>query len=143
MKRLLLAAALLALPAHAQLPDTIRIGVLTDESGPYADTGGPGSVTAARMAVTDFGGTLDGHPIEIVHADTLNKPDVASSIARRWLDTEGVQAVVDLPVTPVALAVQQLAKKKNRTVMITGADQRVQTISGGGAFLPVNPACLP
>ncbi len=127
MKRLLLAAALLAaLPAvaqqsGAQLPDTIRIGVLTDESGPYADTGGPGSVAAARMAVADFGGTLDGHPIEIVHADTLNKPDVASAIARRWFDTDGVQAVVDLPVTPVALAVQQLAKEKNRTVMITAA----------------------
>ncbi len=73
------------------------------------------------MAVADFGGTLDGHPIEIVHADTQNKPDVASTIARRWFDTEGVQAVVDLPVTPVALAVQQLAKEKNRTVMITAA----------------------
>ncbi len=95
--------------------------MLTDESGPYADTGGPGSVAAARMAVADFGGTLDGHPIEIVHADTQNKPDVASTIARRWFDEEGVCAVVDLPVTPVALAVQQLAKEKNRTVMITAA----------------------
>ncbi len=123
MKRLLLAAALLVatFPARAELPDTIRIGVLTDESGPYSDTGGPGSVAAARMAVADFGSTLDGHPIEIVHADTLNKPDVASTIARRWFDAEGVQAVVDLPVTPVALAVQQLAKEKNRTVMITAA----------------------
>ena len=119
----LFAFALLAvsLPARAQLPDTIRIGVLTDESGPYADTGGPGSVVAARMAVADFGGALDGHKIEIVHADTQNKPDVASTIARRWFDTDGVSAVVDLPVTPVALAVQQLAKEKNRTVMITAA----------------------
>ncbi len=126
MKKLLLACALLAplpasLPAWAQLPDTIRVGVLTDESGPYADTGGRGSVVAARMAVADFGGALDGHKIEIVDADTQNKPDVASTIARRWFDTEGVQAVVDLPVTPVALAVQQLAKEKNRTVMITAA----------------------
>ena len=123
MKPILLACALLALalPARAQLPDTIRIGVLTDESGPYADTGGPGSVVAAQMAAADFGGTLDGHKIEIVHADTQNKPDVASTIARRWFDTEGVSAVVDLPVTPVALAVQQLAKEKDRTVMITAA----------------------
>ena len=122
MRRLLLACLLLAaLPARAQLPDPIRIGVLTDESGPYADTGGPGSVTAARMAVADFGGSLDGHRIEIVHADTQNKPDVASTVARRWFDEGGVSAVVDLPVTPVALAVQQLAKEKDRTVMITAA----------------------
>ena len=123
MKRVLLACAFLitSLPAFAQLPDTIRIGVLTDETGPYADTGGHGSVVAARMAVQDFGGTLDGHKIEIVDADTQNKPDIASSIARRWFDTEGVSAIVDLPVTPIALAVQQLAKEKNRTVMITAA----------------------
>ncbi len=123
MKTLLLACALLAAvaPARAQFPDTIRIGVLTDESGPYADTGGPGSIAAARMAAADFGGAIDGHPIEIVHADTQNKPDVASTIARRWFDEQGVVAVVDLPVTPVALAVQQLAREKNRTVMITAA----------------------
>ena len=124
MKTLLLACAVLAaavLPARAQFPDTIRIGVLTDESGPYADTGGPGSIAAARMAAADFGGAIDGHPIEIVHADTQNKPDVASTIARRWFDEQGVVAVVDLPVTPVALAVQQLARDKNRTVMITAA----------------------
>ena len=116
-----LAAILAASPVLAQGVAPVRIGVLTDESGPYADTGGPGSVAAARMAVADFGGTLGGAPVEIVHADTQNKPDVASTIARRWFDTEGVQAVVDLPVTPVALAVQQLAKEKNRTVMITAA----------------------
>ena len=124
MKRAILAMGLLVLfggPAGAQLPGTIRIGVLTDESGPYADTGGRGSVLAAKMAVADFGGSLDGHKIEIVDADTQNKPDVASTIARRWFDTDGVNAVVDLPVTPVALAVQQLAKDKNRTVMITAA----------------------
>ena len=126
MKRFLLTGAFLtaslaALPALAQLPDSIRIGVLTDETGPYADTGGHGSVVAARMAVADFGSTLDGHKIEIVDADTQNKPDIASSIARRWFDTEGVSAIVDLPVTPIALAVQQLAKEKNRTVMITAA----------------------
>ena len=124
MKRLLSACLLLfAVTTHAlaQLPDTIRVGVLSDESGPYADSGGPGSVTAARMAAADAGGSIDGRRIEIVHADTLNKPDVASTIARRWFDTDGVGAVVDLPVTPIALAVQQLARDKNRTVMIAGA----------------------
>ncbi len=123
MRSMLLACLLFlpVVPAWADLPDTIKIGVLTDESGPYADTGGRGSVIAAKMAVEDFGGTIDGHKIDIVDADTQNKPDVASTIARRWFDTDGVSAVVDLPVTPVALAVQQLAKEKDRTVMITAA----------------------
>ncbi len=124
MKHLLLQCLLLcaaAAPALAQLPATIRVGVLSDETGPYADSGGLGSVAAARLAAADAGGSIDGHPIEIVHGDTLNKPDVASTIARRWFDTDGVGAVVDLPVTPVALAVQQLARDKGRTVMIAGA----------------------
>ncbi len=124
MRRLILPvlmAALMATPATAQLASPVRVGVLTDETGPYADAGGAGSVAAARLAAADMGGMIDGQPIEIVHGDTLNKPDVASTIARRWFDTDGVSAVVDLPVTPIALAVQQLAREKNRTVMITGA----------------------
>ncbi len=114
--------ALAAQPAAAQfLNPTLRIGVLTDEAGPYADSAGPGSVLAAEMAVADFGGSVKGHKIEVVHADTLNKPDVAAGIARRWYEAEGVSAIVDLPVTPVALAVQQLARERNRTVMITAS----------------------
>jgi branched-chain amino acid transport system substrate-binding protein len=101
--------------------DPIRIGVLTDESGPYADSAGPGAILAAKMAAEDFGGAVRGHRIEIVDADTQNKPDVAAAIARRWYDTEGVSAIVDLPVTPVALAVQDVARQKNRTVMITAS----------------------
>ena len=117
-----LAAILLAAPAFAQISDDlVRIGVLTDETGPYVDSAGPGSVLAARMAAEDFGGTVRGKPIEILHADTQNKPDVASTVARRWFDTEKVDAVIDLPVTPIALAVQEIAKQKNRTVMITAA----------------------
>jgi branched-chain amino acid transport system substrate-binding protein len=107
--------------AHAQAPAPLKIGVLSDLSGPYADSGGPGSVLAAQMAVADFGGTMKGRKIEIVAGDTLNKPDVASSVARRWFDTEGVAAVVDLPVTPVAFAVHALAKQANKTVLITAA----------------------
>lgn len=96
----------------------IRIGVLTDETGPYADSGGKGSILAAQMAAADFGPSVLGQPIEILHADTHNKPDIAAGIARQWYDS-GVDAVVDLPVTSIAAAVQQVAKEKNRTVMIT------------------------
>ncbi|MBS0223984.1 MAG: ABC transporter substrate-binding protein [Proteobacteria bacterium] len=111
-----------SLPAAAQFAnDTVKIGVLTDEVGPYADSAGPGSILAAQMAVADFGGTVKGHKVEIVHGDTANKPDVAANLARRWFDTEGVSAVVDLPVTPVAFAVQDVAVQKKKTVMITAA----------------------
>lgn len=99
---------------------SVRLGVLTDENGPYADSGGPGTILAVRMAAQDFGGTVLGRTVEVIHADTQNKPDVAGSIARGWYD-QGVDAVLDLPVTPVALAVQQIAKEKGRTVMITAA----------------------
>ncbi len=100
--------------------DRVRIGVLTDEAGPYASSGGAGSVAAARMAVQDFGGSVLGLPIEVLRADTQNKPDVAGSIARGWYDS-GVDAITDLPVTPVAAAVQQVARDKGRTVLITAA----------------------
>ena len=122
-RRTLLAATALGAaglrPARAQ-GGPIRIGVLTDESGPYASSGGPGSIAAARMAVQDFGPSVLGQPIEIIRADTQNKPDVAGSIARQWYD-QGVDAITDLPVTPVAAAVQQVAREKARTVMITAA----------------------
>jgi branched-chain amino acid transport system substrate-binding protein len=117
-----LGLTLAAGPATAQVSDdVVRIGILTDLSGPYADSGGKGSVVAAEMAAKDFGGAVKGKTIEIVSADHQNKPDVASTIARRWFDTERVDAVLDLPVTAIALAVQQVAKEKNRTVMITAA----------------------
>jgi branched-chain amino acid transport system substrate-binding protein len=105
--------------ARAQ-DETIRIGVLTDENGPYRDSGGAGAVLAVRMAVKDFGGSVLGKSVEIVHADTQNKPDVAAAIARQWYDS-GVDAVTDLPVTSVAAAVQQVAREKGRTVMITAS----------------------
>jgi len=119
----LAACALLSpLPALAQFSgDTLKIGVLTDETGPYADSAGPGSILAAEMAAADFGGSVKGRKIEIVHADTQNKPDVAAAIARRWYENENVSAIIDLPVTPIAFAVQVLAKQKNKTVMITAS----------------------
>ena len=115
---LALGFALAAFAAHADAPP-LKIGVLTDASGPFVDSGGPGSVVAAEMAAKDFGGEVLGRKIEIVLGDTLNKPDVAAGIARRWFDVEGVSAITDLPVTPIAFAVQALAKEKNRTVLIT------------------------
>jgi branched-chain amino acid transport system substrate-binding protein len=114
-------AAMPAAGARAQAARPVRIGVLTDASGPYVDSGGPGSQVAARMAVADFGGTVLGQKIEVLVGDTQNKPDVAAALARGWFDTDGVDAITDLPVTPVALAVQQIAKEKQRTVMITAS----------------------
>ncbi len=107
--------------AEAQTPDTIKIGVLADMSSLYADLGGPGSVVAAQMAVDDFGGTVLGKKIEVVSADHQNKPDIGASIARQWFDTGGVQMITDLTTSSVALAVQEVAREKNRVVMITGA----------------------
>ncbi len=105
-------------PVWAEGPP-LRIGILTDASGPYADSGGKGSVVAAEMAAKDFGGEALGRKIEVILGDTLNKPDVASAVARRWFDVEGVSAILDLPVSPVAFAAQAVAKDKNRTVMVT------------------------
>ena len=99
----------------------IKIGVLTDETGPYADSGGPGSILAAQMAAADFGGQVLGRPIEIVHADHQNKPDIAASIAHSWYEHEGVQAITDLPVTAIGLVVQQIARERTKTALITAA----------------------
>jgi branched-chain amino acid transport system substrate-binding protein len=124
MKRLralaIVAAAILCTPAWAG-EKTIKIGVLGDESGPYSDLGGPGAVLAAQMAADDYGGKALGKPIEIISADMQNKPDIASSIARRWFDVEGVDAIVDVPLTSVAMAVQSVAREKKKVVLITSA----------------------
>lgn len=116
---LLAATPLLGRRARAA-EDAVRIGVLTDMSGPYVDSGGPGSVLATKMAVADFGGTVLGKKIEVIEGDTQNKPDVAGSLSRQWYDS-GVDAITDLPVTPVAAAVLQVARQKTKTVMITAA----------------------
>src|SRR5690348_13231543 len=118
------AAAALGMAAAAQAqttPDTIRVGVLADMSSLYADLGGPGSVEAAKMAVADFGGAVLGKKVEVVSADHQNKPDVGSSIARQWFDQQNVQMITDLTTSSVALAVQEVAREKNKIIMITGA----------------------
>jgi branched-chain amino acid transport system substrate-binding protein len=116
------ALALATLPASAQMSGKpIKIGVLSDMSSLYADIGGAGSVTAAEMAVKDFGGTVAGQPIQIVSADHLNKPDVGVGIVNKWIDEDGVDAVVDVPTSSVALAVQQVMAAKGKVFLISGA----------------------
>jgi branched-chain amino acid transport system substrate-binding protein len=124
--RFVLVSALLAVTfgtqnAGAQISDdVVRIGVLNDQSGLYADLGGPGSVVAARMAVEDFGGTVLGKPVEIVYADHQNKSDVGAAIAREWFEVGKVDMVIGFDHSAVALAVEQLAAEKNR-IAIAGA----------------------
>lgn len=117
------AAALIAAPGFAEgLSDgKVRIGILNDQSGVYADFGGLGSVEAARMAVEDFGGKVLDAPIEIVSADHQNKPDIASNIARQWYDTDQVDAIMDLTTSSVGLAVQALSAEKKKITVNTGA----------------------
>lgn len=100
--------------------DVVKIGVLNDQSGLYSDFGGSGSVLAARMAVEDFGGTVLGKPIEILSADHQNKVDIASNVARQWLDVDGVDAFADLTNSAVALAVQGLTKERGKIAMFSG-----------------------
>lgn len=117
---MLLLVAAAAAPGQAAV-DFVKIGVLTDMSGPHADTGGKGSVIAAQMAADDFGGTVRGKRIEIIAADHQNKPDVAATVAQRWFDLDRVDAIVDLPVTAIALAVQAVAREKQKTTLVTAA----------------------
>jgi branched-chain amino acid transport system substrate-binding protein len=117
-----LAALLSAFAATAQVTDnTVKIGILNDQSGVYADFGGKWSVEAAHMAIADFGGKVLNVPIEIVSADHQNKPDVASNLARNWYDTDKVDAIMELTTSSVALAVQQLSKDKKKINIVTGA----------------------
>jgi branched-chain amino acid transport system substrate-binding protein len=109
-------AGLLSPPAaFAQISDNlVKIGVLTDMNGPASTPTGQGSVTAAQMAVDDFGGTVLGKPISVIVGDHQDKPDIGASIARRWYDTEQVDLIVDVPVSAVGLAVQSIANDKKR-----------------------------
>ncbi|BCX19598.1 MAG: ABC transporter substrate-binding protein [Geminicoccaceae bacterium] len=109
-------------PARADFTGgKVRIGVLNDQSSLYADITGQGSVVAARMAVEDFGGKVKGAPIEVVFADHQNKPDVGSNIARQWYDTEGVDVIVDVPTSSVALAINEVTREKNKVFLVSGA----------------------
>ncbi len=125
LRFIVFAAAVLALAgaAHAadDLSGPVKIGVINDRSGPYADTTGEGSVIAAQMAIDDFGGSVLGKKIELLSADHQLKPDVAVNIARRWVDREGVDAFADLAGSAVTLAVQEYARNANRIVLNSGS----------------------
>lgn len=126
--------ALGIMPAAAQMSKpVIKIGVLGDMSSSYQDVGGQGSVAAARLAAEEFGGSIAGVKIEIVSADAQNKPDLASAIARRWYDQEGVDIILDLPASNVALAVQDLARTR----------QKISVTTGGGSTDLTGKACSP
>jgi branched-chain amino acid transport system substrate-binding protein len=116
-----LAAAVLCGPAMANdEANTIRIGVLTDMSGPNSDLAGSGSVVAARLAAEDGKALFEGKTIEVVLADHQNKADIAASIASRWFDTEGVDVIADVPFSSAALAVQEVARRRNKVVLFSG-----------------------
>ena len=104
--------------AAAISDDVVRIGLLLDMSGPYADITGKGSETAARMAAEDFGGKVLGKPIEIIAADHLNKADVAAERAREWFDAGKVDALMDVVGSSSALAVQEIARERHKVVML-------------------------
>ncbi|WBU56620.1 ABC transporter substrate-binding protein [Paracoccus sediminicola] len=132
MKTLLCGTAL-TFAAAAATAEPVKIGVLEDMSGIYADLSGEGSVYAAQMAVEDFGKDLLGEPIELVSADHQNKADVASSLAREWLDNESVDAIFGLGNSAAALAVQELAKERGKFT----------AVSTGGSTALTGEACSP
>ncbi|WP_249730187.1 MULTISPECIES: ABC transporter substrate-binding protein [unclassified Chelatococcus] len=115
------AVAALSTAALAQAPTSVKIGVLNDQSGVYADFGGKGSVEAARMAVEDMKSELGDLKVEIVSADHQNKPDIASNIARQWYDVDGVDMITELTTSSVALAVQDITREKKKINMVVGA----------------------
>ena len=118
---LLAVALFVSQPALAQISDgLVKIGVLTDMSSLYTDITGAGSVVAARMAVEDSGIEKRGFKVEIVSADHQNKPDVGSQIARQWYDADKVDAIVDVPNSGVALAVNQLTREKGKAFLASG-----------------------
>ena len=115
------ALATLAAGAQAQVSDgIIKIGVLNDMSGLYADVAGPGSVVAAKMAVEDFGAAAKGLKVEIVSADHQNKPDVGSTLARQWFDVDKVDVIADVPTSSVGLAINQIARDKGKVHLNSG-----------------------
>jgi branched-chain amino acid transport system substrate-binding protein len=130
-KRIALSMALgllLAGSAHAQTrPDTIKIGVLNDMSGVYADDQGPGSLLAAQMAVEDYGGSAAGRKVEVLSGDHQNKVDIGAAIARRWTENEGVGMIADVTNSAVALAVNDIVRDRNKVMIASGAGTALLT----------------
>jgi branched-chain amino acid transport system substrate-binding protein len=120
-----LGASLIALTAafgaNAQSAGkVVKIGIIADQSGPYADNGGPGSVAAARLAIDDWKNTVAGMKIELVVADDQNKPDVGVATAKRWIEQDGVDVIVGGSASSIALATQEVMKKANKPYLLAG-----------------------
>src|SRR5258708_4317224 len=111
----------------------VKIGILNDQSGVFSDSSGTGSTDAARMAAEDFGGKVAGMPIAIIAADHQNRPDLGAGIAKKWFDLEGVDAIADLGNSAVALAVNDIARGQNKTILV----------SAGGTTALTGKACSP
>jgi branched-chain amino acid transport system substrate-binding protein len=134
MKKWLLALiALFSISAVWADPTSVKVGVIDDMSGPYAAVQGPGDFLAAQMAAEDFGGKVLGRRIEVLSGDHQNKADVGALIARRWYDTEDVDAIFGMGNSAVALAIQQITKEKNR----------IDIVTSGGTSLLTGPNCSP
>jgi branched-chain amino acid transport system substrate-binding protein len=123
-----LLGALLMQPAMAQI--AVKVGVLADMSGLYADIGGAGAVDAVRMAIEDFKPATQGMTVDVVSADTQNKPDIAVAISRKWFDTENVDVLVDVPTSAISLAVANVVKDKNKVALFTASGS--SDLSGKG-----------
>src|SRR3954464_10171386 len=123
LKTLVAAAAFaLAGTAQAQISgNVVKIGVLNDQSGLYADLGGQGSVLAAKMAIEDFKAKEKGLNVEVIFADHQNKPDIGTQVANKWIDAEGVDVIVDVPNSGVALAVNEVVRTKGKVFINSGA----------------------
>jgi branched-chain amino acid transport system substrate-binding protein len=123
MRRVMLGASTAVMLSGAAVGggDTVRIGILNDQSGPYADFQGIGSVVAAQMAVEDHGGKAAGHKVEVLSADHQNKTDIGAAAARTWIDTQGVDVIADLPNSAVALAVNNVVRDANKVLIGSGA----------------------
>ena len=124
-RRALIGAAIAAAAAplihpRAQSTPTIKIGVLNDMSGTYLNITGPTSVICCKQALEDFGISGRGLNVEVINADHQNKPDLAVSIARQWIDRDGVDMILDVPTSSVALAVQGVVKEKNKVFLVSG-----------------------
>jgi branched-chain amino acid transport system substrate-binding protein len=121
MKASLAVAAAMLFCTAAKAQTTVKIGILTDMSSVYSGIGGPGSVAAAKLAVEDFNPAAHGMKVEILSADHQNKPDIGAGIARQWYDVDGVGAVVDVPNSGVALAVNEVTREKNKVFLVSNA----------------------
>jgi len=128
-----LCAASAALAQESISNDVVKLGLIMDMSGPFSDQSGKGSVTAAEMAVEDFGGTVLGKKIEVLSADSQIKPDVASTIARKWFDTENLDAIMDLSGSAPSLAALSITRQKEKMIFF----------NAGGSTLLTNEQCAP